>query len=234
MRTRKLSPQLYQLDFEIGNAYLWRDTGSLTLIDTGTAGSGELIARSIEHLGWSTGDLDRVVLTHAHEDHAGAAAEIGAWGGVTVIAHRLDVPVVRGESVAARPAFQGAPEWERTLFETKPPLPPAPPAQVNQVLDEGDVLDFGGGAHVISVPGHTDGSIALYVPKTGVLFTGDALANPDGQTMVGVFNTDRDRAIASLHRLADLDVDTACFGHGDPVVGSASAALRGAAASCDG
>ncbi|MEV5886303.1 MBL fold metallo-hydrolase [Streptomyces sp. NPDC052020] len=234
MRTVKLSPRLYQIDFEIGNAYLWRDADSLTLIDTGTAGSGELIARSIEDLGWSVEDLDRVVLTHAHEDHAGAAAEIEAWGGVTVIAHRLDVAVIRGESLAARPAFTGAPEWERTLYETKPPLPSAPPAQVNRVLDEGDVLDFGGGAHVISVPGHTDGSIALYLPKTGVLFTGDALANPGGRTMVGVFNTDRDRAIASLHRLAELEVDTACFGHGDPVVGSASAALRGAAASCDG
>ncbi|MGV9255676.1 MBL fold metallo-hydrolase [Streptomyces sp. NPDC003697] len=232
MRTIGLSPQLYQICFESVNAYLWQETDSLTLIDTGTAGSGELIARSIKCLGLSPEDVNHVVLTHAHDDHAGAAAEIEAWGGVTVTAHRLDVPVIRGERIAAEPVFEGAPEWERTLYETKPPLPSAPPARVDRVLEEGDVLDFGGGAHVIDVPGHTDGSIALYLPKPGVLFTGDAVANEGGRTMVGVFNTDRDRAIASLHRLAGLDVDTACFGHGEPVVGGASAALRRAADSC--
>ncbi|MCH0567580.1 MBL fold metallo-hydrolase [Streptomyces sp. MUM 2J] len=229
MRIAELSPQLYQLSFEVGHAYLWRDTDSLTLIDTGTAGSGKLIARSIKCLGLSPEELNHVVLTHAHEDHAGAAAEIEAWGGVTVIAHRLEVPVIRGESIAPKPAFEGAPDWERKLYETKPPLPSAPPARVNRELEEGDVLNFGGGAHVLGAPGHTDGSIALYLPKTGVLFTGDAIANEGGRTMLGVFNTERNRAIASLRRLAELEVETACFGHGDPIVKGASAALREAA-----
>ncbi len=229
MRTVELSPQLYQLCFEVGHAYLWRDADSLTLIDTGTAGSGERIARSIRGLGLARRDLARVVLTHAHEDHAGAAAEIEAWGGVTVIAHRLDVPVVRGESVAAHPVFEDAPDWERTLYENKPPLPPAPPARVDRELDDDDVLDFGGGARVIGVPGHTDGSIALYLPEPGVLFTGDAVANVGGRTILGVFNAERGQAIASLRKLAALDVETACFGHGDPIVTGASAALQGAA-----
>jgi glyoxylase-like metal-dependent hydrolase (beta-lactamase superfamily II) len=37
------------------------------------------------------------VLTHAHQDHVGAAAEVAAWGDVTVLAHRADAPVIRGE-----------------------------------------------------------------------------------------------------------------------------------------
>ncbi|MEW1912133.1 hypothetical protein AB0442_27445 [Kitasatospora sp. NPDC085895] len=47
-----------------------------------------------------------------------------------------------------------------------------------------------------------------------------------GRTMPGIFNTDRTRAVASLHRLAELDVDTALFGHGDPLAHGAAAALR--------
>jgi hypothetical protein len=39
---------------------------------------------------------------------------------------------------------------------------------------------------------------------------------------------DREQAIATFRALADLDVDTACFGHGAPVKSDASAALRGA------
>ncbi|WP_407987675.1 MBL fold metallo-hydrolase [Kitasatospora sp. CMC57] len=95
--------------------------------------------------------------------------------------------------------------------------------------EEGQVLDFAGGAVVVAVPGHTDGSIALHLPEMKVLVTGDAVANV-GRTMLGVFNTDRARAVESLHRLAELDVDTALFGHGEPIVHGAAIALRRAAA----
>ena len=40
------------------------------------------------------------------------------------------------------------------------------------------------------------------------------------------FNIDHTQAWRSLQRLADLDIQVACFGHGDPVNGAASATLR--------
>lgn len=114
------------------------------------------------------------------------------------------------------------------IWATLPPLPPAPPCRVDREVQDGDVLEFGGGAVVVAVPGHTDGSIALHLPGPGVLFTGDAVANV-GRTILGVFNTDRTRAIESLHRMAKLEVDTAVFGHGDPIAHGAAAALQEAA-----
>jgi len=96
-------------------------------------------------------------------------------------------------------------------------------------LHEGDVLDFGGGAEVLSVPGHTDGSIAIYLPRHGVLFTGDTVANVE-TVMLGVFNQDRAQTVASFKRLAALDVATACFGHGEPIASGAGAQIRDAAA----
>ncbi len=47
--------------------------------------------------------------------------------------------------------------------------------------------------------------------------------------MPGVFNTDRARAAASFRRLADLDTDIACFGHGEPLTRDAALQLRTAA-----
>jgi glyoxylase-like metal-dependent hydrolase (beta-lactamase superfamily II) len=84
---------------------------------------------------------------------------------------------------------------------------------------------------VLHVPGHTDGSIAVFLPEHGVLFAGDTVAaSPvDGTVVPGVFNLDRPRLLVSLGRLAELAADVACFGHGDPVVGNAAPALRAAA-----
>ena len=95
------------------------------------------------------------------------------------------------------------------------------------------MLDFGGGARVISTPGHTDGSIALHLPEHGVLITGDIAAEYEGEVILGVFNLDRAQAAASFGRLADRDADIACFGHGEPVIGDAQARLQQAAATLD-
>jgi glyoxylase-like metal-dependent hydrolase (beta-lactamase superfamily II) len=100
---------------------------------------------------------------------------------------------------------------------------------VDRELTDGDVLDFGGGAHILAIPGHTEGSIAVHLPWEGVLFTGDTIAYVD-TVMLGVFNQDRARTVKSFQRLAALDVDTACFGHGDPIISAAGARIRDAAA----
>ncbi|GHB38420.1 MBL fold metallo-hydrolase [Streptomyces viridiviolaceus] len=228
----ELLPRLHLLRFPVGQAYLWRDGDELTLIDAGPAGSGARIAEAAE----AVGRVRRVVLTHFHEDHAGGAGEVAALGGADVLAHALDAPVVRGEVPGPPPVFE---DWERPLHaEAVRRLPRGGfdrPARVSEVA-EGDVLDFGGGARVVHVPGHTDGSIALHLPRHGVLFTGDAVAaSPvDGTVMPGVFNVDRDRTVASLRRLAGLDTEVACFGHGDPVTARAGEALRRAAARAQG
>ncbi|MFE5207195.1 MBL fold metallo-hydrolase [Streptomyces sp. NPDC056600] len=212
-------PSLRMLRFPVGAAYLWRDGDELTLIDTGTVDRAARIEKALD------GELRRIVLTHWHEDHAGSAAELAARHGAEVVAHRLEAPVIRGEAAGA-PAVLA--EFELPIRASLPPLPPAPPCRVDREVEDGDVLEFGGGAVVVAVPGHTDGSIALHLPGPRVLFTGDAVANV-GRTTLGVFNTDRARAVESLRRLAGLDVDTAVFGHGDPVPHGAAAALRAAA-----
>ena len=82
------------------------------------------------------------------------------------------------------------------------------------------------------MPGNTAGSVAYYVPEARVLFAGDTIARAsDGRVMLGVFNADPVRAVASLRRQAELDVETACFGHGAAVPSGAGPVLRAAAES---
>ncbi|MGY0488394.1 MBL fold metallo-hydrolase [Streptomyces sp. WG-D5] len=228
-----LTPRLRMLRFPVGQAYLWRDGDALTLVDAGAPGAGAPVADAVRDWGHAPEDVRRIVLTHFHEDHAGGAGEFARLSGAEVYAHRLDAPFVRGERPGPDPVFE---EWERPIHEqalAQLPPPPADPVLPYEVreLNDGDVLNFGGGARVVGAPGHTDGSIGIHLPEHGVLFTGDAIAvSPvDGQVMLGVFNLDRARAVASYRRLAALDSEVACFGHGDPVTGGAAGALRAAA-----
>ncbi len=231
MDTVELRPGLlYMFRFGVGQAYLWRDAASLTLIDTGPPGSAPDIVAALTHLGLQAGDLDRILLTHFHADHVGSAAELAAHSGAAVLAHRWDTPVIRGDMPAPQPVFTAE---ERPLHEritAAGSLPAAPPCRVDRELAEGDLLDLGGGAAVIGAPGHTDGSIAIHLPAHRLLFTGDAVARtPGGQVILGPFNVDRAEAISSFRKLAGFDVDVACFGHGDPVLADGSAVLREAA-----
>ena len=73
---------------------------------------------------------------------------------------------------------------------------------MSRAVRDGDVLDFAGGARVIEVPGHTPGSIALYLPDGEAVLTGDAVAEFNGQVILGVFNTDRRPPRRALGTLA--------------------------------
>lgn len=99
----ELRPHLYRLVLGRFQAYLWRDRDSVTLIDTGEAGSGALVAAALGHVGLSLGDVDRVVLTHFHGDHVGSAAEIVTGRRARVVAHERDAPIIRGDRQGPAP-----------------------------------------------------------------------------------------------------------------------------------
>jgi glyoxylase-like metal-dependent hydrolase (beta-lactamase superfamily II) len=223
MELLELTPNLHLLRFEVGQAYLWQDADGLSLIDTGPVGSGDAIALAIQDLGRRPGELRRIVLTHAHGDHAGSAAEIKQWSDAPLLVHKYDAPLVEGVQVIPPPVLL---DWERPLFAKANMYFSAPSVQVDRVLNDGDTLDFGGGAEVISIPGHTAGSIALHLPQHGMLFTGDAVAEYEGKVILGVFNQDGTAAAHSVSRLAGYDTEVLCFGHGEPVRTEATLRLR--------
>lgn len=215
------------LRFGVGQAYLWQDADGVTLVDTGPVGAGEAVRAAIERLGRRPEELRRIVLTHAHGDHAGSAAEIRRWSTAPLLVHRADAPLVEGLVPVPQPVLL---DWERPLFAEVSQHLAAPAVAVDQQLEDGDVLDFGGGARVLSIPGHTAGSIAVHLPEHGVLLTGDTVAEYRGDVMLGVFNQDRAAAIRSLERLAGLDTDVLGFGHGEPVRSGGTGRLRRLAA----
>jgi glyoxylase-like metal-dependent hydrolase (beta-lactamase superfamily II) len=85
------------------------------------------------------------------------------------------------------------------------------------------------------VPGHTPGSVALHFPEERLLICGDVIDHRRdrlGPPPAG-FTADMAQAHDSLRRLAELEFDVLCPGHGAPLVGGAGEQLRALVRSLD-
>ena len=196
----------------IGRAYLVVEGRHATLIDTGLPRRTARILGTLHTLGLPPHAVRRVIVTHYHGDHAGGLAELAERTGAEVMVHASDAPVVRGDVL---PPGRPAARWLR-------PLVVPPPAPVHRELVDGDELDCLGGLRVFHTPGHTAGSISLYSPRHRLLFVGDAAAHLFSVHPPLWSAVDLAQAKRSLQKLAGLDLDAVCFGHGSPLVGRAT------------
>ncbi len=204
------------------NVYLLVDR-ELTLVDAGMPGQCDLILGYIESLGLSADDLARIVITHNHLDHVGSLADLRQRTPAQVIAHHAEAPFISGKETQPSP-----PSTLMRLLERLPLLPRVKPAPVDVAVQDGDHLELLDGATVIHVPGHTPGSIALHLPLEGALICGDAIDHRRGKLgpPPKAFTLDMDQALDSVRRMAGLDFDLLCPGHGTPIVGRADKEVR--------
>jgi hydroxyacylglutathione hydrolase len=101
-----------------------------------------------------------IVITHAHIDHIGGAHKLRALTGAPVYMHEADKML--SDQLGMQAGWLGV--------ET----PPDP--GIDQRAHEGDVIRAGAiEAQVLHTPGHTPGSISLYLPQEQKLIAGDTL-----------------------------------------------------------
>jgi glyoxylase-like metal-dependent hydrolase (beta-lactamase superfamily II) len=203
------------------------DADVLTLIDTGTPGGAGRIAATLERLGRTARDVGRIIVTHRHADHAGSAAELVCLTGAEVHVSPADAPYLREGREQPRP--QPATPLGRALVpyvRRALPWKLAPVAEVRETLVDGARV---GPFTVVATPGHTAGHVSLLWDERRLLFAADAAAHITG---VGPHPAADDPATAaeSFSRLAELDVEAACFGHGRAIPRGAGEAFRKAAA----
>ena len=228
-----------------------REDGTWIAVDTGL-GLPDAAERWRAVLDGLVGPVARIVITHFHPDHVGAAADLAGLTGASVHQGREDYeqcvatwgPDATRERMPEYLRRHGVPEPEVEVFREQAAafrslvrFSPDP-----EPLDPGDQLD---GWSVLPVPGHADGHLALV--RDGILIAGDALLATITPN-VGLYPDSRPDPLgdylSSLERIAELAPRVAYGGHREAIADPAGRAheliahhherLEQAAAALDG
>lgn len=214
---------IVRLDLLISNAYLVGSGRKKVLIDTGSDFAYPRLRKQLAKHGVAPGDIALVLLTHAHPDHAGAAARLKRDFGAPVAVHAAEAEWLRtGTTELYQPCGLFGHFLNRVIprrFEA---------CEVDRVLNGDEVLDLDpgiGGLHVLHTPGHTPGHLCVEC-EGGDLFAGDLMRGGmlRRDVVAGPFFVqDRRQLDASVRAIKARRPACLHFGHGHAAGGEALA-----------
>lgn len=223
----QLASNLYRLQ-TLGsfiNSYAFVNSdSSITLVDCGLDSAPKKLKKELAAMGKHPKDVTNIVLTHAHEDHVGGAAEmISNCQPKDVLMHENDSDLVsagktptRDKSTLSGKIMSLMPSQDYAAFE------------ITRRLQDGDVLDLAGGIQVVHTPGHTDGHISLLHLDSETLITGDSIFNMTSRMTWALsgFCVNYKQSQETAKRFVDLDFRQVAFTHGPEIKENAKARIK--------
>lgn len=199
-RIAEIYPSIYLIygQNRSAHAYVIKGQTKTVLIDSCLPDGVSGVLDALAEIDVRQENIDLVLLTHEHIDHAGGVPFFGKKS--LVAAHRLAANklTLQDEFVLMNKAFDSSADAFR----------------IDLLLTEGAVLDLGNyELHVIHTPGHCSGAICFYEPNHRLLFSGDVVMATG--IVGGVLQSGNiSDYIHSMRRLAALRVDRLYPGHG--------------------
>ena len=174
---RETEPGVFLLDHHFRGSpgviasYLVVDDDALTLIETGPASTLDTLLAGIRQAGFDPGQIERVIVTHIHLDHAGGAgALLRLLPRAKLFVHPVGAPhmIDPERLMASATRIYGdlmGPLWGEML--------PVPAERVRMLADGDKVVAGARTLVAYDTPGHAFHHLALHDPDTGSVFTGD-------------------------------------------------------------
>lgn len=242
MRVQKISNSIARISLAWGNTYVLHDANdgkNATLIDCGLQTDRPALLAGLRALGLEPTDIQTVLLTHAHCDHAGNAAYFAGLGANIVTHEReacfLQLPrrsyAYSGWNALRRP-------FTSLTFAIGEFTHPVERCKVGQTVTDGEFINAPGGSlQVVYSPGHAPGHISFYRASDGVLFSGDAILNIVPNLIPGLRKTalslpprllcdNWQQVQESARKLVTLSPHLLLSGHGLPLTNNTANALK--------
>jgi hydroxyacylglutathione hydrolase len=192
------------------NVYVIRSGERWVLVDTATRHAKRRILRQLP------GELEAILITHAHRDHAGAMHAVAEATGAPVWGSEQDAGAIEGK-VREPVSEENRDHIVNRLFSSwwKDPHP------VSRRLRHGEEV---AGFIVLEFPGHTPGMLGLWRESDRTVLCADTMRSvnlvtglPQLGEMPSIFTVDLMESRRSIRKLAALEASTVCFGHGRPL-----------------
>lgn len=225
-RLIQVTDHVYLAGSAMVNWVLVADTSGVLLIDAGYPGDRAAVLESLRALGFDAGDVQAIVLTHAHIDHLGSAIWFAAECGTPVYCHPDEVGHARRDYLEQASPLDVAvrlwrPRWAlwsahlvRAGGLSRAGIPSA------AALTPSIAAELPGAPVPVPSPGHTGGHCSYVVD--GVLASGDALvtghpllSRTGPQMLPALFSHDFARSTHSLSALALQETSVLAPGHGE-------------------
>jgi len=204
------------------NVYFLEEGDEVVQFDAGTRAMRRPARRAAEQLG----GLRRVVLGHAHADHRGTAPYMDA----PVFCHPDEVADAES-SASITPYFELSQlpvRWVRWLYPFLLRHWDGGAVEIAGTVAEGELV---AGFEVLHLPGHAPGLIGLWRESDRIAIVSDVVylidsarlkPLPQGEVSVPhpAWSWDHERARESVRRLAALEPQVLCAGHGPPLRGA--------------
>ena len=197
-------------------AYLLVGDDDLGLIETGPSSTRSALEAGIQALGYRLGDVSRIIVTHIHFDHAGAAGSIlRDCPNARLSVHPVGLPHLVDPSRLVSSATR---IYGDRMDELWGPIVPVPQNRVDALRDGETVRAGGRSLRTIFTPGHAAHHVALFDESSGTLFSGDVGGvRIEGTSFVSPPTPppefDRDAWRSSIRAMRDLRASRLALSH---------------------
>ncbi|MGI8595622.1 MAG: MBL fold metallo-hydrolase [Solirubrobacteraceae bacterium] len=213
---------------KVFNVYFLRDGDGVVMYDAGIRQMTNALAMT----GVQLGGITRVVLSHSHPDHRGAAAGLH---GIPIHVHADEVADAQGDGGRHYIDLSKVAVPARWLYPALLRSWDGGPVEVAGTLAQGDEV---AGFEVVYLPGHAPGLIGLWRESDRLALVSDCFYTVDverftpGPPRVPHPGVNQSTALArsSVLKLADMQPAAAWPGHAEPLTGDVRGQLEQAAA----
>ncbi|MEM7487214.1 MAG: MBL fold metallo-hydrolase [Bacteroidota bacterium] len=162
---------IHQITQSFANIYIVKQGDKTVMIDSGNPNKGEILESKLMDIGVNPADIDYLILTHAHPDHAGNAQYLKEKFGIKIVVGSKEVGIVKAQGRDKDLCPRGPmglliqrTHAKRKYNEFIPDI---------LIKDDFDLSEIGFKGAIHPIPGHTPGS--LYIEMGDAVFVGDLI-----------------------------------------------------------